>query len=71
MMLLVKLAFHWEFQEKVHIPGFMNIKKRQRVRTERRWRRYNFSYMWGDAPENPQDEEDIFNLRQLSGKSLT
>jgi len=38
------------------------------VRAERRARRYNLSYMWGDTPESPQDEEDIFDLRRLFGE---
>ncbi|XP_025266670.1 uncharacterized protein LOC112638717 [Camponotus floridanus] len=67
-VLLVKLAFHWESLSEVRIPGFMNIEHRQWVRAERRWRRNDLSFMWGDAPESPPDEEDVFNLRRLFGE---
>ncbi|GAB1865730.1 hypothetical protein CAJAP_06809 [Camponotus japonicus] len=64
-VLLVKLAFHWKVD--IEIPGFMNIRRRQWVRAER-WARHELSYMWGDTPESPQDEEDIFDLRRLFGE---
>ncbi|EFN73389.1 hypothetical protein EAG_13537 [Camponotus floridanus] len=70
-VLLVKLAFHWESLSEVRIPGFMNIEHRQWVRAERRWRRNDLSFMWGDAPESPPDEEDVSTFGGSSGKSPT
>ncbi|XP_025267392.1 uncharacterized protein LOC112638954 [Camponotus floridanus] len=67
-VLLVKLAFHWESQDDIQIPGFINIQRRQWVRAERRWRRHDLSFMWGDAPESPPNDEDIFDLRRLFGE---
>ncbi|GAB1868089.1 hypothetical protein CAJAP_09168 [Camponotus japonicus] len=66
-IVLLKLMFMWNFQDEVRIPGFVNIERRQLVRTMRRARRSHFAYMWGDTPESRQ-VEDIFDLRQLFGE---
>ncbi|GAB1867786.1 hypothetical protein CAJAP_08865 [Camponotus japonicus] len=66
-IVLLKLMFMWNFQDQVRIPSFVNIERRQLMRTVRRARRSHFAYMWGDTPESRQ-VEDIFDLRQLFGE---